>query len=211
MYYRALINASNAGCNQAISNNATAVITPDLTISLAPQNLNQCINGTGQLTVVIAGGVGAITYQWQSSPNGTGSWANATGTGSTSSVYTPPSSSAGTTYYRVLVNATGNGCGQIESGVVVVEIDPSSTITINPPLYDVCINAFIDLTATVTGGSNSLVVQWQSGPSNTGPWTDISGATGMVYSIPTASTDTIYYRARVIDSASACNEPVSDE
>jgi hypothetical protein len=72
---------------------------------------------------------GTITYQWQQSPNGSNSWTNATGTGSTTATYTPSSSVAGTTYYRVLVNATNSGCGQVESNNSIVEIDPDATVS----------------------------------------------------------------------------------
>jgi hypothetical protein len=36
-YYRVLINAANNGCDQAVSNNAVAVITPDLLVTTQPQ------------------------------------------------------------------------------------------------------------------------------------------------------------------------------
>ena len=60
------------------------------------------------MTVVVSGGSGTVNYQWQSSADGINGWANATGTGATTATYTPSSASAGTTYYRVLVNASNN-------------------------------------------------------------------------------------------------------
>jgi hypothetical protein len=99
-FYRVLINAANNGCDQAVSNNAVAVITPDLLVITQPSNVNECIGGTNTMTVVVSGGSGTISYQWQSSSDGSTGWANATGTGSTTATYTPPSSVAGTTYYR---------------------------------------------------------------------------------------------------------------
>jgi hypothetical protein len=110
-----LINASNNGCDQAVSNTATAIISADLTITTQPSNIAECVGGTDQMTVVVTGGSGTISYQWQSSPDGSTGWVNATGTGSTTSIFTPPSTVAGTTYYRVLINATNSGCGQTVS------------------------------------------------------------------------------------------------
>ncbi len=133
-YYRVLINASNAGCDQVISKTATALINPDLTITTQPTNLNECQGGTAPISVVVSGGTGTTSYQWQSSPNGTGSWANAVGTGSTTASYTPPSTTVGSIWYRVLINATGNGCGQAMSNVVEVSIDIDATISITPPV-----------------------------------------------------------------------------
>jgi hypothetical protein len=60
------------------------------------------------MTVALTGGSGTITYQWQSSPDGTTGWANATGTGSTTATFTL--STPGTTYYRFSVNASNSGC-----------------------------------------------------------------------------------------------------
>jgi hypothetical protein len=56
----------------------------------------------------VSGGSGTISYQWQSSLDGTSGWANALGTGSTTATFTPSSTVAGTTYYRVLINAANN-------------------------------------------------------------------------------------------------------
>ncbi|HJW30890.1 MAG TPA: hypothetical protein VJ508_16765, partial [Saprospiraceae bacterium] len=207
-YYRVLINASNNGCDQAISNTSTAVITPDLSITTQPVSLNECIGGNAQLTVVVAGGSGTISYQWQQSPDGTNNWINAIGgSGSTSANYTPPSTSAGTTYYRVIVSAAGNGCDPVTSSVVSVEIDPSATISVAPILTEVCVGAVSSLTATVTGGSNTLVVQWQL---LTGSWNDIPGATGLTYNPPTTTSGTFQYRARVVETANGCATPFSN-
>jgi hypothetical protein len=71
------------------------------------------------MTVVVSGGSGTISYQWQSSSDGSTGWANALGTGSTTATFTPPSTVAGTTYYRVLINAANNGCDQAVSNNAV--------------------------------------------------------------------------------------------
>ena len=77
------------GCDEAISNVAMAVIYEDLLITTQPTDVNECIGGTNTMTVTVTGGTGTITYQWQSSPDGLNNWANATGTGSTASTFTP--------------------------------------------------------------------------------------------------------------------------
>ena len=69
-YYRVLINAANNGCDQAVSNNAIAIITADLVVTTQPTNVNECVGGTNTMTVVVTGGSGTITYQWQQSPDG---------------------------------------------------------------------------------------------------------------------------------------------
>jgi hypothetical protein len=58
-----LINAANSGCDQAVSNNAVAVITADLVVSTQPTDVNECVGGTNTMTVTVTGGSGVITYQ----------------------------------------------------------------------------------------------------------------------------------------------------
>jgi hypothetical protein len=77
------VNAANSGCDQAVSNNAIAIITADLVVSTQPTNVNECVGGTNTMTVTVTGGSGAITYQWQQSADGSTGWANSTGTGAT--------------------------------------------------------------------------------------------------------------------------------
>jgi hypothetical protein len=67
-----LVNAANNGCDQAVSNNAVAVITPDLLVTSQPTDVNECIGGTNTMTVVVSGGSGTISYQWQSTASSGG-------------------------------------------------------------------------------------------------------------------------------------------
>jgi hypothetical protein len=207
LYYRVLVNAAGSGCDQAVSLNATATIVPDISVVSQPTGLNECIGGTAQLTVAITGGTGSFSYQWQSSPNGTGSWANATGTGSTTNTYTPLSTVAGTTYYRVLINATGNDCGQAVSQNATVVINADATVSVSPATNVVCIGGSVLLTAVLNGGSNNVSLQWQI---NNSGWSDLAGQTNLTYSPSTAVVGTIQYRVRVIDIGSGCSEPFSN-
>src|SRR4029453_6198144 len=84
---------------------------------------------TSTMTVIVSGGSGTISYQWQSSSDGSSGWANATGTGSTTATYTPPKTIPGTTYYRVIVHATENGCEDLISAVVSVTVSGDIQIT----------------------------------------------------------------------------------
>ena len=83
------------------------------------------------MTVVISGGSGTISYQWQSSSDGSTGWANALGTGSTTATFTPPSTVAGTTYYRVLVTDLANGCSDPVSNALSVTVDGQPTVEIS--------------------------------------------------------------------------------
>ena len=127
-YYRVLVNATDSDCQQAVSSVVTAIIIPDIVVETQPTNVNECVGGQDQMTVAISGGSGSISYQWQSSTDGNEPWANAVGTGSTTNTFTPPSATPGTTYYRVLVNATGSDCQQAVSSVVTAIIIPDIVV-----------------------------------------------------------------------------------
>jgi hypothetical protein len=67
----------------------------------------------------------------------------------------------------------------------------------------------VTLNATITGGSTSLTIQWQSSPDQT-VWSTIPGATAQGYNPPTTSTGTKYYRVEITDLVSGCSDPVSN-
>jgi hypothetical protein len=182
-----------------ISNTATAVISPDLTITTQPTNVTECVGGSNSMTVAVTGGVGTITYQWQSSPDGTSSWVNATGSGSTSTTFTPPSSVPGTTYYRVLVNATGNGCGQTISNNAIAIISADISILTQPTDVNECIGGTATMTVSVSGGAGTISYLWQSSPNGVSGWADATGpgATTSTYTPSSSSTGTTYYRVIV--------------
>jgi hypothetical protein len=153
-----------------VSNNATAIIVADLSITTQPTNLNECVGGTGTMTVTVTGGSGTITYQWQSSANGTSGWANASGTGSTTATYTPPSTVVGTTYYRVRITATGNGCDPVVSNNATTIISADLVVTTQPTNVTECVGGTTTMTVVVSGGSGTISYQWQSSATGTGGW-----------------------------------------
>ncbi|MFN4255554.1 MAG: hypothetical protein ACK4Q5_11165 [Saprospiraceae bacterium] len=198
--YRVLVTATGNGCGQATSNAATVIVNQDLSITTQPQNINECVGGTDALSVAIANGAGSITYQWQSSANGTTGWANVSGATTTS--YTPPSTTSGTTYYRVIISTSTSGCDAVVSDVATVVIAPDPTVSVTG-VGQVCVGAQVTLNATTTGGAGSCYVQWQNSSDSGATWNDISGGVGPSYTTPTL-TSTSRYRAIVICSGSGC-------
>jgi hypothetical protein len=205
-----LINASNSGCGQAVSNNAIAVISEDLDVTVQPANVNECIGGTDQMTVVITGGSGTISYQWQSSADGISGWANATGTGSTTATYTPPSTTPGTTYYRVLINASGSGCGQAMSNIATAIVIADLTVTTQPANVNECIGGTDQMTVVVSGGSGTITYQWQSSADGASGWANATGtgSTTATFTPPSTTAGTTYYRVLINSSNSGCGQAV---
>ena len=131
---------------QAVSSVVTAIIIPDIVVKTQPTNVNECVGGLDQMMVAISGGSGLISYQWQSSTTGAEPWANAVGTGSTTNTFTPPSATPGTTYYRVLVNASNSDCAQAVSSVVTAIIIPDILVTTQPTNVNECVGGLDQMT-----------------------------------------------------------------
>jgi hypothetical protein len=211
-YYRVLVNAANNGCDQAVSNNATAIIAADILVTTQPTDVNECVGGTNTMTVTVTGGSGAITYQWQQSADGSTGWANSTGTGATTATYTPSSATPGTTYYRVLVNAANNGCDQAVSNNATAIIAADIVVTTQPTDVNECVGGTNTMTVTVTGGSGAITYQWQQSTDGSTGWANSigTGATTATYTPSSATPGTTYYRVLVNAANNGCDQAVSN-
>src|SRR4029079_18476880 len=173
--YRVLVNASNSGCGQAVSNAVAAIIAPDILVTNQPADVNECVGGANTMSVTISGGSGTITYQWQQSADGSMGWTNSSGTGATSTTYTPSSAIAGTTYYRVLINASGSDCQQAVSANAVAVITADLVVTTQPTDVNECVGGTNTMTVVVTGGSGTITYQWQQSTDGSTGWANSTG------------------------------------
>ena len=199
--YRAIISATGNGCGAVTSASSTVTITPELNLTAQPNNITQCVGGTLPLTVAATGATGAVTYQWQSSNDGS-TWADITG--ATAATYTPSSATAGTLYYRVVVNASGNGCDAVTSGSATVVITPDLSISAQPVAISECIGGNLPITVTVAGGTGTISYQWESSPDGT-TWTAISGATAATYTPSSLAAGENFYHVLVSASGNGCD------
>jgi hypothetical protein len=67
------------------------------------------------------------------------SWTNSVGAGATAASYTPSSAIAGTTYYRVLVNAANSGCDQAISNTSMAVIIADLVVSAQPSDVNECV------------------------------------------------------------------------
>jgi hypothetical protein len=209
-YYRVMVTDLANGCNDPVSNPITITVENQPTVSISIDNQVVCIGGSASITSSILNGSGVFTYQWQSSPNGSSSWINIAVNG-TGANYTPPTSSAGTTYYRLLVTDLSNGCNDPMSNTVnlVVQNQPTVSVAVDNPV--VCVGGSSTITSTISNGSGFYTYQWQSSPDGSGSWTNItSGGVGPNYFVPTSTPGTLYYRVLVTDLSNNCNDPISN-
>ena len=208
-YYNAIDTCAGNGCNKAISNTQTITVVPQITITAQPQATNECTGGTNTVSVSATNGTGAISYQWQTSPDNS-TWATATGIGATTSTYTPSSTTAGTTYYRVIISATGNGCSPVTSNSAKVIVSPQITISSQPQATNECTGGTNTVSVTVTGGSGTISYQWQTSPDNS-TWTTATGtgATTATYTPASTTAGTTYYRVIISPQDNGCNPVTS--
>ncbi|HOY39918.1 MAG TPA: hypothetical protein PLK75_11535, partial [Bacteroidales bacterium] len=124
MYFRCIRSATASGCDTYTSNTVTVTVNADPYITAHPTGATICTGNSHSMSVTAAGGSSAgLTYQWQSSVIGAGSWTNAS-TGS-SLVATPPYPGRD---YRCLVSGTAaHGCSvNVTSNTATVYVDAAT-------------------------------------------------------------------------------------
>jgi|GEM_PF-694636 len=184
-------------CGTATSNPVTVAQIPPTIITQQPiaTPSSVCLGGTFTLSVQASGA--NLTYQWRK--------AGTPITGATNSTYTKTNAQASDFgSYDVIVTGT---CGSVTSNSVTVTQIPNTAITTQPsPPNPLCVGDPITISGTqVTGGS--LQYQWQFRPGSSGAWTNISGATNLVYSKSNAAaSDSGNYRLIV---TGACGNDTS--
>ncbi|NUQ26687.1 MAG: hypothetical protein HUU34_22300, partial [Saprospiraceae bacterium] len=202
--YSVTVTDNSTGCTATGS--ATVTVVSDPTITAQPTNISECVGGTLDFTVTATGGTPALTYQWQTSTNAGGPWSSISG--ATQSYYKPSSTTPGTKYYRVIVSASGLGCGNATSSVVSAVIYSDPSISAHPQPQTICTGANATVSVTASGGVPPLTYQWQSSPNNS-TWTNISGATNSSYTSGSLTSNT-YFRVLVSSSGSGCGTATSN-
>ncbi len=199
-----IISDGNSICDPYTTPCITATVVPDPMITLNPANVLICTGGSNTLSVTATGGTPSLNYEWQSSTTGTGSWITV---GTNSPTYNTGALTT-TTYYRVIVSATGNGCNSATSTVATVTVVPDPVITLGPVGATICSGGVHMMTASATGDplAGAVSYQWQIATALAGPYTNIGGATSPTYTT-NVLTATRYYQVIVTQTANGCSTP----
>lgn len=209
-YYHVVISAAGDGCNTATSNNITVTVISDPIINTQPLGNTICNGGTHTMTVSASGGTPTLHYQWQYSlSNSPYSWVNI---GADLNTYTTVALSA-TTYYQVIVTATGSDCNTTISNQVTVTVVPDPTIDSQPTDATICSGTTTTLTVLTHGGTPSLVYQWQYSLSNSPyNWINVSGGSGGNTNAYTtaALSATTYFHVLISATGSGCDPVTSN-
>ncbi|MBF4464289.1 gliding motility-associated C-terminal domain-containing protein [Flavobacterium sp. LC2016-12] len=204
-FYRCIVTSSTTNCTLT-SNVVQATVVPDPSITVQPTGTTICSGGNHTLTVTATNGTPSLTYQWSNSIDNINF---SPISGATSSTYVTPALTQ-TTYYRVAVSASGNGCTTITSSVATVVVLSDIFITTQPVVRtNICSGSTATLNVTASGGSGNYTYQWRSATVLAGPYTNISGATSSSYTTP-ALTQNTYYQVVISDNTQGCSPVTSN-
>jgi uncharacterized repeat protein (TIGR01451 family) len=194
------------GCYQDVT--LTLQPRPMMTLTSQPVGITECIGGNFTMSVTTSG---PATYRWQSSLNGTNSWANLTGTGATSSTLVVPSATAGVQYYRAVATSTGvSECGILTATGAAADIRPDPSVSVTGTASAVCVGGGgVVLSSSFGGGlpTSTCTLQWQNSTNGT-TWTPIVDATNATFTTPNL-TITTHYRIIRICTGNGCDQVIS--
>lgn len=211
-YYYVVVTLSGSGCGPATSSGAEIIVVDDPIITsqpLASQILCAGVIPT-DLSVAATGGIGVFTYQWfRNLANNTTS-----GTliaGATTTDYTPPTATAGTTYYYAVITQTGIGCN-VTSATAEVIVNPAPTIVTQPASSTICLGQVPTLlSVSYASGVGTPTFQWYSNTAqSTVDATLIPGANTSSYAPPFATVGVMYYFVVITFPDGGCTEVTSN-
>jgi hypothetical protein len=171
------------------SNCVTLTVNAATIINTQPADVTVCAPTATSFSVTATGT--SLTYQWQLSTNGGGSWANLTNVAPYSNVTTAtlnisPTAASMTGYqYRCVVSSS---CSPLNSNAATLTVNAAPAITGQPSSVSICAGNAANFSVTATGGG--LTYQWQESTTGAGgPWNNL--ANGVPYSGVTTATLTI--------------------
>jgi uncharacterized repeat protein (TIGR01451 family)/gliding motility-associated-like protein len=188
------VAADNGGC-QTTTPVTTITVVGDPSITVQPEALTTLCNGGNTTFTIVADentGTPDLLYQWQVSTSDTPfDWLDVDG--ATSASYTTPDLTQ-TTWYSVVLDATGNGCAALRSAVAEVEINnvDAGSIGSDQTLCSETTPAAFTSVSDATG-EGVISYQWQISTNGT-DFTDIVGAELSTYAPGIVSDDTWYRR-----------------
>jgi len=184
--------AVSGGCGGSTTNSNAGILsvfTGGTTVTSHPSAVTSCV-GTGASFTVAATGP-ALTYQWQESTNGGGTWTNITNGGIYSGATTVTLSISAVTavmnnyQYRCIV--TGSCPPAATSNAAILTVNTAPAVTTQPVNVTVCVTTSTSFSIAANGAG--LTYQWQESTNGGGTWTNITN--GGIYSGATTSTVTL--------------------
>ncbi len=197
-FYRVIV--STTFCPFSVTSSVAKLTITSSVSTTNPVSIAACIGTTANFSVTASGA--GLTYQWQSAPTSTGTFANVTtGTGGTTASYTTAPLTIGMSgsVYKVIVTGT---CNNQSSTAATLTVNTAAAATTNPVDTTLCSGTGVVASFTGAGTGTGFTYQWQQSPTGVaGTWINVIGGTGAntgTYSISvTAPGPITYYRLRI--------------
>ena len=165
-------------CANATTSNALLTVTTAPAVTAQPAAISGCTGSTVSFTA--AGSGSSLTYQWQVSTDGGGTWTNVAG--ATSATLQVPNLIAGMNNNQYHANIS-NSCATATSAAALLTVNNTASITTQPVLpATTC--AGTGFTMSVAAVGTGLSYQWQVSANSGTTWNNIPGATGSSYTFP---------------------------
>ncbi len=181
-------------CWGTASGGVTVTVVPDPTVSISG-TATTCAGTSITLTATPSGGQGSVvTYNWERSPAGAGTWVSQQNTAS-ATYATGTGLATGNYDFRVTLTQSVSGCVSVPSTTFPFTVNPlpaaPTPVTATPTTFCIASNT-IQLNATAAGST----IYWytvSTGGSNIG-----TSASGANFAVNPVATTTYYAEARVI-------------
>jgi hypothetical protein len=198
-YYYCIINFSIGGCNQITSNIASITVSAPTVAGVLTSNQTICQSSIPAL-MSVSGSIGN-GFIWQYSLNNS-LWNNISNS-SNDTLFPGQMTLAGINFtqnYYFRVSVIGNsGCNsQTTNSILITVIPPPVAGLITTPSTDQYVCFGSNSPSLILTGSSGTI-QWESAPSNSGPWTSVTGGINATLSSTTIGilSQTTYFRAKV--------------
>jgi hypothetical protein len=167
-FYRVSVLDNAVNCDDPVSAAVEVSVINDPLVTIDLEEASICEGGSAVFNSSVSGGIGTASYQWQYNDPVNG-WTDVPF--ATSATFGIVLDDVGSYAYRVVV-LMSQGCNRTSASLtVVVNADPTISITSNES--EVCLGAFVNLNAAVTGGSVRVTYHGQSSPNGRTGWTDV--------------------------------------
>ncbi|RYE22693.1 MAG: T9SS type A sorting domain-containing protein [Sphingobacteriales bacterium] len=191
--YRVIV--SNACPSNTTSAAATLSVSVAGSITAQPSNQTICAGETASFTVAATGT--NLTYQWQVSNDGGGTYNNITGANSGTLTLTPVPFSSNGNRYRVVVTSCS---GPANSNAAILTVNEPATITTQPANVTAC--AGDNATFVVATAGPGVTYQWQVSTNGGTTFINIAGETGSSLTLNAITTGLNSNQYRVVVSNS---------
>lgn len=200
-YYQAVITCTNSGISYTTPIALLTVVTCTScsgspgSNTILPASPTICAGTSASLSLANSYTASGYSYQWHvSAISPGGPWFPVTGATGTNYV-TPPLNN--TVFYNVVITCTNSSQSIVVVNTVSVVACSACNGTpapnsISPANPTVCIGTSATLALSNSYTATGITYQWQTGVSQSGPWTLVAGANSVSYITPTLSGITYY-------------------